>query len=191
MSHLHDHEDVEHIDLSKESTTPVSHGQHHMGRAVETREEYKKLGFILLGILLVAVSLTTIRGWTLNRFMCDFMAVFFMTFAAFKFWDIEGFVHGYRKYDVIAQRFRPWAYMFPFIEAGMGFWYLMSEGPMRLNLLVLLITGTASIGVFREINRKSRFMCACLGSIIRLPLSRVSLVENVAMFAMACFMIVF
>lgn len=189
MSHLHEHEEIEHIDLSQEGAP--SHGGHHMVRAVETREEYKKFGYILLGILLVAVFLTTIRGWTLNRFMCDFMAVFFMTFAAFKFWDIEGFVHGYRNYDVIAQRFRPWAYLFPFIEAGMGFWYLMSEGPTRLNLLVLIITGAASIGVFREINRKSRFMCACLGTIIRLPLSRVSLVENVAMFAMAWFMIVF
>lgn len=189
MNHAHHHEDedVEHIDLSQEDA-PV-HSGHHMAPAVENRQEYKKLGLILGGILLMAVLLTTVRGWTLNRFMCDFMAVFFITFAGFKFADIEGFVHGYRNYDVLAKRIRPWAYAFPFIEAFLGFWYLLSEGPAKLNILVLFITGVASVGVFQELNRKSRFMCACLGTVIRLPLSRVSLVENMAMFVMAASML--
>lgn len=182
-------DEIEHIDLSQESTTKPSSPSEHMVTAVETPAEYKKLVYILLGILIVSCLLTTIRGWSVGRFMADFMAMFFITFAGFKFVDIEGFVHGYRNYDIIAQRFRPWAYAFPFIEAFMGFWYLLSEAPTNLNLLALLITGTASIGVFREINRKSRFMCACLGTFIRLPLSRVSLVENVSMFVMAAIML--
>jgi hypothetical protein len=89
--------------------------------------------------------------------------------------------------------FRPWAYAFPFIEAFLGFWYLLSEGPVHLNVLTMFITGTAAIGVYKEVVRKpgSKFMCACLGNIIRLPLSKVSLVENVAMFAMASLMLIF
>ena len=188
---MHDHhdDDIEHIDLSEASESSKTPRAHHMVRAVETREEYKKLLYVLLGILMVACLLTTIRGWTLERFLGDFMAVFFITFAGFKFADIEGFVHGYRGYDILAQKIRPWAYAFPFIEAFMGFWYLLSESPNTLNIMAMIVTGTASIGVFRELNRKSRFMCACLGTFIRLPLSRVSLVENVSMFIMAGIML--
>lgn len=183
-------DDIEHIFLDDEEEASQSkHHQHHMTTAVENREEYKKLGYVLAGILLVASLLTFVRGITLDRFLADFMAVFFITFAAFKFVDIEGFAHGYRNYDIIAKKIRPWAYIFPFLEAFMGFWYLLSEGPLTLNILVIIITGTASIGVFKEVKRKSRFQCACLGTFIRLPLSRVSLVENVSMLLMAVVMI--
>ncbi len=178
-------DDMEHIYLEDEASPPVKSHGHHMTPAVESREEYKKLGYVLVGILIVSSLLTFIRGMALDRFLADFMAVFFITFAAFKFVDIEGFAHAYRNYDVIAKRIRPWAYAFPFIEAFMGFWYLLSEGPVSLNVLAMIITGTASIGVFREVKRKSRFHCACLGTFIRLPLSRVSLIENMTMFVMA------
>lgn len=181
-------DDMEHIYLDDEDSHPAKSHEHHMTPAVENREEYKKLGYTLFGILLVSSLLTFVRGVALDRFMADFMAVFFITFAAFKFVDIEGFAHAYRQYDVIAQRIRPWAYAFPFIEAFMGFWYLLSEGPASLNMLAMIITGTASIGVFREVKRKSRFHCACLGTFIQLPLSRVSLIENVTMFVMALVM---
>lgn len=184
------HDDVdEHIYLDDDDQNPPKSSGRHSVSAVESKEEYKKLWYVLGGILLVSSFLSFIRGIELNRFMADFMAVFFITFAAFKFYDIEGFAHGYRNYDIIAKNIRPWGYAFPFIEAFLGFWYLLSEGPLTLNLLTMLITGTAAIGVWGELRRKSRFRCACLGGVIRLPLSRVSFVENVTMFAMAFFMI--
>lgn len=192
-----DDDEIEHIYLDEEEPKPAQHQAskahaghaHHHTAPVENKEEYKKLGYVLLGILLVSSMLTVIRGIELQRFLADFMAVFFITFAAFKFVDIEMFAHTYRNYDLLAKYIRPWGYAFPFIEAFMGFWYLLSEGPRQLNILALIITGTASIGVFMELRRKSKFMCACLGKYIRLPLSRVSLVENLSMFAMAALML--
>lgn len=180
------HDVDEHIYLDDE-TVPAQKAapMHHHAPAVESREEYKKLAYIIGGIFVVSTALTLIRGFDIGRWMGDFMAVFFITFAAFKFYDLEGFAHAYRNYDILAQRIRPWGYIYPFIEAFLGFWYLLSEAPTNLLVLTLLITGTASIGVWREVKRKSRFHCACLGTFIRLPLSRVSLIENVSMFVMA------
>lgn len=117
------------------------------------------------------------------------MAVFFITFAAFKFVDIESFVRAYRSYDAVAQRIRPWAYTLPFVEAFMGFWYLLSEGPINLNILAIIITSTAFIGASREVRRKSRFRSTYFGTLIRLPISRVSLIGNAIMFVMALVMI--
>ncbi|HTE22341.1 MAG TPA: MauE/DoxX family redox-associated membrane protein [Candidatus Limnocylindria bacterium] len=195
---MQQHDDIEQIfidndDLPASSDSKGARDHHSMtggSPAVESREEYKKLGYVLLGILIVSSMLTFIRGIELDRFLADFMAVFFITFAAFKFYDLEGFAHAYRSYDILAKRIRPWGYIFPFIEAFMGFWYLLSDGPNNLNVLAMAVTGTAAVGVFKEVKRKSRFHCACLGTFIRLPLSRVSLIENVTMFVMAAAMLV-
>jgi hypothetical protein len=189
-NHTHQNDDVEHIFIDNDDTpAPKAHAHHSGTPAVETPEEYKKLRKVLIGILIVSSLLTFIRGIELGRFLADFMAVFFITFAAFKFYDIEAFAHGYRNYDILAKRIRPWGYMYPFIEAFLGFWYLLSEGPVNLNIITMLVTGTAAIGVFKEVKRKSRFHCACLGTFIRLPLSRVSLIEDVGMFVMAAIML--
>jgi hypothetical protein len=192
-SHHHP-DDIEHIYIDNDDApapkAAPSHAHHHTTAAVETKEEYNKLRKVIIGILIVSSLLTLIRGIGLNRFMADFMAVFFITFAAFKFYDIEAFAHGYRNYDILAKRIRPWGYIYPFIEAFLGFWYLLSEAPNRLNIVTLLVTGIATYGVQQEIKRKSRFNCVCLGNFIRLPLSRVSFIENVTMFVMAAIMLV-
>lgn len=184
-------EEIEHIYLDEEDARPTGgHGAHHMVEAVETKAEYKKFYRLLIGILVVSTLLSIVRGWDIMRWMADFMAVFFITFAAFKFYDIEGFAHAYRNYDILAQKIRPWGYVYPFVEAFLGFWYLLSEAPIRLNILTLIITGIAAYGVRRELQRKSKFQCACLGRFIRLPLSKVSYFEDVAMFGMAFLMII-
>jgi hypothetical protein len=185
--------EIEHIYLDDEPAPKPKDSDHkHHEAPVENSQEYKKFARVLLGILLVSSLLSFVRGWEPTRAMSDFMAVFFITFAAFKFADVELFAHTYRQYDLIAQRVRPWGYIYPFIEAFLGFWYLLSEGPANLNIITMIITGTAAIGVFQEVRKRhgSKFMCDCLGRFIRLPLSKVSLVEDVAMFGMAAIMLV-
>lgn len=180
----YDEDEIEHIFLDDEEDVqqPVSQ---NVPSAVEGQEEFKKLRYVLISILLVAALLTFVRGLALDRFMADFMAVFFITFASFKFIDIEGFAHAYRSFDIIAGRIRPWAYIFPFLEAFMGFWYLLSEAPQNLNMLALAVTGTALIGAYRESKRSSRFTYAATKTFIRLPLAKISLLENATMFVLA------
>lgn len=185
-------DDIEHIYLDEEDQYPSkpSSGR-HSGRASESRETYKKFYYVLAGILVVSSLLTFIRGIELQRFIADFMAVFFITFAAFKFIDIEGFAHAYRSYDLLAQRIRPWGYAFPFLEAFMGFWYLLSEAPNNLNILAILVTGTAVYAASKEIKKKSRFAHTYYDGLIRLPLARVGLLENATMFILAILLLVF
>jgi hypothetical protein len=53
----------------------------------------------------------------------------------------------------------------------------------------MALMAVGAYGVHQELKNKSNIMCACLGGIIKLPLSRVSLIEYVAMFIMAAAMI--
>lgn len=182
----YDEDEIEHIYLEDEDEIPRQDTkQHGLTPAIESQEAYKKMWYVVVGIIWVAALLTFVRGISLDRFMADFMAVFFITFASFKFIDIESFAHAYRSFDIIANRVRPWAYAFPFVEAFLGFWYLLSEAPQNLNILALAVTGSALIGAFRESKRKSRFKYAAMRAFIRLPLARVSFIENATMFVLA------
>lgn len=182
----YDEDEIEHIYLDDEDEIPRQDTmQHGLTPAIESQEAYKKMWYVVVGIVWVAALLTFVRGISLDRFMADFMAVFFITFASFKFIDIERFAHAYRSFDIIANRVRPWAYVFPFVEAFLGFWYLLSEAPQNLNILALAVTGSALIGAFRESKRASRFKHAATQAFIRLPLARVSLIENATMFLLA------
>lgn len=156
---------------------------------VESPLEYAKFAGVIAAILLASVLLTSLTDWTLLGWMVNFMAVFFITFGAFKLVNLEMFVITYRSYDILAKQFPWWGWAFPFVELGLGVAYFLVGSQLWLNVLVIAVTGLASIGVLRELRRKSKFKCACLGTVIKLPLTKVSFVEDFAMMVMAAVMI--
>jgi hypothetical protein len=157
-------------------------------RPQETSLEYKKFVLIIVAIILASSGITWLRGIEINRYVSDFMAVFFITFASFKFANIDLFVRHFQLYDIIAKRFKLWGYVFPFVEATLGFAHLLSSGSLPLTIITMLFTGIGAAGVWMELKNRSDVMCACLGDIIRLPLSKVSFIENTLMFFMALFL---
>lgn len=165
-------------------------------RPYESSREYAKFALVIFLILAASALLTYWRGWTTRQLLDDIMAVFFITFAMFKFATIETFAQTYRIYDPIAKHIPVWGYAFPFVEALLGFSYLLTNKSSTLYFATLVITGLAGWGVWRELRigtrqrRRSQMMCACLGSVIQLPLSKVSFVEDFGMFVMAAMMLV-
>lgn len=149
--------------------------------------EYVK--FAILILLIFLISLLFGEG-NLENFLRYFMAFFFLTFGAFKLIGYSTFVHSYRMYDLIAQRFKPWGYIYPFLEITLGVIYLIAADLILVNIFVLVLMIINSIGVFIEIRSDRKIKCACLGDIIKLPLSTVSLLEDVGMGLMALAMIV-
>ncbi len=170
----------------------MNHKHHDHANHVQPLEspvEYLKFAGVILGITFMSLLLSEWRGWGLMEFMANFMGVFFIVFGAFKLVNLQMFVLTYRGYDILAKRFRFWGWLFPFVELALGVGYLLFGSAVWLNLLTIFITGLAGIGVIKELRRKSAMKCACLGTVIRLPLSKISFVENFAMLAMAIIMI--
>lgn len=165
-------------------------------RPYESAGEYFKFVVVIVSIVGMSILLTYWRGWSARQFLGDFMAIFFIVFAGFKFLNLDMFARTYRTYDPISQQIKAWAYLFPFVEAGLGFAYLLTNKNTSLYLITLIITGIAGWGVWRELlisskrRRRAHVMCACLGTVIQLPLSKVSFIEDFAMFAMAAVMLV-
>lgn len=128
-------------------------------------------------------------GWHLEHAMYDAMGSFFIVFGGFKIINISAFADAYQIYDIIAKRSRLYAFIYPFIEVALGIAYFARYNLFLTNLVTLLLMTVSSIGVGNELIRGRQIPCACLGMVFRIPMTYVTLVEYVAMAAMALYML--
>ena len=152
---------------------------------------YKPLILVFAYILGVAVLVEFINGeFGLHRFMSHFMAGFFLVFSFFKLLDLAGFASSYAMYDLLAKRMPIYGYIYPFIELGLGAAYLLAYRPVLINSLTFVVMAFSSIGVTLAVLNKQKIKCACLGTGFNLPMTTVTIVEDVLMAAMAAWMLI-
>jgi copper chaperone CopZ len=152
------------------------------------------LAFILGASVLVQLGQHAGHGMgasaiSAHETMRYFMAGFFLVFAFFKLLDLQAFADAYSGYDLLAARWRTWGLIYPFIELGLGIAYLANISPVATAWITILVMGFSAIGVIRAVLDKRRIRCACLGSVFNLPMSTVTIVEDVGMVLMAAVML--
>lgn len=121
--------------------------------------------------------------------MHDFMGFFLVMFSMFKFFDLEGFADGFQMYDLLAKRVRAYAYVYPFLELGLGLGYLSHWQPVTVYIATIVLLGFGSLGVFSALAKGLDLECACMGTVLKVPLSTVALLEDVGMALMAAAML--
>ena len=149
---------------------------------------------ILISLFVTGISLiTSIEDGSFNLmlWMNYFMGGFFIAFSFFKFLNLEGFADGYSSYDLLAGRVRFYGFIYPFIELALGVAYLTGFEPIVTNITTIILMGFSSLGVIKSLVQKQRLQCACLGTVFNLPMSSVTILENVVMVVMAVLMLVF
>lgn len=103
--------------------------------------------------------------------------------------DVESFSTMFLNYDLLARRWVPYGYVYPYAETLAGL--LMIAGAlMWLSVPVALFIGTVgAVSVFKAVYVDRRELkCACVGGGSNVPLGFVSLTENLMMIAMALWM---
>ena len=106
-----------------------------------------------------------------------------------KLQNIETFSTMFLNYDLLAKRWLPYSYIYPFAEGAAG--VLMVAGALSwLSVPVALFIGTiGAVSVFKAVYiDKRELKCACVGGSSNVPLGFISLTENVMMVAMAIWM---
>jgi copper chaperone CopZ len=147
------------------------------------------VAFILGASVLVQAGLGTAVDISAMQTMRYFMAGFFIVFSFFKLLDLQAFATAYSGYDLLAARWRGWGYVYPFVELALGIAYLVNFNPLLTNWVTVIVMGFSAIGVIRAVMSKSKIQCACLGAVFKLPMSTVTIVEDVGMVAMALWML--
>ena len=119
-----------------------------------------------------------------------FVAFAMMLLAMLKLQDVENFATMFLGYDLLAQRWVPYAYLYPFLEWSAGA-LMAAERLSVISIPIAAVIGTiGAISVFNAVYiQKREIKCACVGGSSRVPLGFVSLTENLGMLAMAAWMI--
>ncbi len=141
---------------------------------------------LIVSYILIA-SFASADNW--HSWMQHFMAGFFLVFSFFKLLNLSGFVMAYRRYDLIAAQLPTYAFVYPFLEAALGFAYLFNVGGKATLWVTLILMTISAAGVINALRQKKELTCACLGSTLNLPLSSVALIEDLGMAAMAAAML--
>lgn len=146
------------------------------------------IGGYITGVTLL-IELT--RGsFEIYNWMENFMAAFFLVFSFFKILDLNGFADSYATYDVIAKKWRPWGFVYAFIELALGVAFLLRLNPLLTNGVTFVVMGISIIGVLQSVLNKKKIQCACLGAIFKLPMSTITIIEDALMIIMSAAMII-
>ena len=119
----------------------------------------------------------------------DFMGLFFVVFSFFKFLDLKGFQESFRRYDPLAKSLPFYGWVYPFVELALGVLFLMRLEVQLALWLTLGVLSITTLGVVRVLLSKQQIQCACLGSVLNLPMTEATLIENAVMIGMAGWML--
>lgn len=118
-----------------------------------------------------------------------FIAFSMVVLALLKLQNVESFATMFLNYDLLAKRWVPYSYIYPYAEGLAG--VLMVAGALTwLSVPVALFIGTiGAVSVFKAVYIDRRELkCACVGGSSNVPLGFISLTENLMMIAMAIWM---
>jgi len=148
----------------------------------------------ILGLILITTAVLSFNDFRLGNFsiftaLSYFMIGFFLIFAGFKIIDLKGFAEGYSTYDLLAKKFFAYGYIYPFIELFFGLAMIIIPTSQTLLISEFLIMGFSGIGVTIKLIKKEKFQCVCLGTVLKVPLTKVTLIEDFGMAILALIML--
>lgn len=152
-------------------------------------KQYKPL-WIILAISLAAGFVVNDNPFGPHASALHDAMGFFLIFLSFlKFLDVGGFVKQFVQYDWVTQHFTFYGWFYPWIELVLGLGYLSHEPPVALYWVTLGFAALNLKGVIQGIQQRNDLHCACMGSFVKVPLSTISILENMAMGIMAAWML--
>jgi hypothetical protein len=149
-------------------------------------------GFIYVVVFIFLITFATMyfgHNMTFMNFMMLSMGYFFLVFGLFKTANIDGFANIFSKYDLLARKSKIYAKSFPFIEVIIGLLYLFSVGGITRDFVTFVLMSVSSLGVHETLSGGDRPECACLGGVIKYPLTWATFFEKFLMAVMALYMI--
>lgn len=146
--------------------------------------------FVLMALAATAATYAATGQLLAVRTVRWFIAFSMVALAMLKLQDVEKFSAMFLNYDLLARRWVPYSYIYPYAEALAG--VLMIAGALTwLSAPVALFIGTiGAVSVFKAVYiEKRELKCACVGGSSSVPLGFISLTENLFMVGMAVWMV--
>ena len=146
--------------------------------------------FAMTALIAMAVSYAVMATPFTEHAAMWFISLSMCVLALLKLQDIDKFATMFLNYDLLAKRWVPYGYIYPFAEGLAG--VLMTAAILNwVSIpLALFIGGIGAVSVFRAVYiDKRELKCACVGGGSNVPLGFISLAENLGMIVMAIWMV--
>ena len=127
------------------------------------------------------------RSW--REWLPDFLAGYFLVFSFVKLLNLRGFVQAFQGYDLIAARLRLYALAYPFAELVLAVAYLLRWQPQIALWSTLALMLVSAAGVAVALRKRQLVESATLGTVFKLPLSPLTLVEMLGIAAISALML--
>jgi len=147
--------------------------------------------FTMTALMAMAASYAVTGSVLTVRAAEWFIGMAMIVLALLKLQNVHTFATMFLNYDLLAKRWIPYSYVYPFAEGLAG--VLMVAGALTwLSAPIALFIGTVgAVSVFKAVYiDKRELKCACVGGSSNVPLGFISLTENLMMIAMAVWMTV-
>jgi glutaredoxin len=146
--------------------------------------------FAITALMALATSIAVFGTPFTWRALAWFIAFSMAVLGLLKLQDVETFSSMFLNYDLLARRFVPYAFIYPYAEAFAGILMIAGVLVWLSAPVALFIGGVGAVSVFKAVYvDKRELKCACVGGASKVPLGFVSLTENLMMIAMAVWML--
>jgi glutaredoxin len=167
----------------------------HLGRTVPDPKATSYHPVIVLFTMTALAAMAgsyAVSGQLLTvRALQWFIAFSMVVLSLLKLQNVEAFSAMFLNYDLLARRWVPYSYVYPYAEGLAG--VLMIAGALKwVSIPVALFIGTiGAVSVFKAVYvDKRELKCACVGGSSNVSLGFISLTENLMMIGMAAWMLV-
>ena len=146
--------------------------------------------FAITALMALATSIAVFGTPFTWRALAWFIAFSMAVLGLLKLQDVETFSSMFLNYDLLARRFVPYAFIYPYAEAFAGILMIAGVLVWLSAPVALFIGGIGAVSVFKAVYiDKRELKCACVGGASKVPLGFVSLTENLMMIGMAVWML--
>jgi len=166
----------------------------HLGKAAKSKDAttYKPVIALFAFALLMAIAVTWLTSGSAftGRTVEWFISISMVLLGLQKLQDVERFATMFLNYDLLAQRWVRYGYVYPFVETGAGLLMMAGVLTWLSAPAALFVASIGAISVFKAVYiDKRELKCACVGGDSKVPLGFVSLTENLMMVGMAIWML--
>lgn len=150
-------------------------------RTDEETVSYRPIIAVFSTTLLMATmaNMALTGEWLTLQSFAWFIAFSMCVLAILKLQDLESFSNQFLGYDLLAQRYVPYAKIYPFAEGLAGVCMIGGVLLVPASLVALFIGGIGAASVYMAVYiEKRELKCACVGGNSHVPLGFVSLTEN-------------
>ena len=165
----------------------------HLGMSVPNAKKttYRPVIAIFVTALLIGLAVSWVANGTLlaARMPEYAVATAMVLLGLQKLQDVESFSSMFLNYDLLAQRYVPYSYVYPYAETLAGVLMLAGALIWLAAPLALFVGTVGAVSVFKAVYiDKRELKCACVGGSSNVPLGFVSLTENIVMILMGLWM---